>query len=132
MDPFARFRVHAADVQLTFNKSDWRCQEQTTEAWFAEAGVRLVEHFQTWALEQLPRKFRERIVHTSLTMEESCHASGGVKRVHLHAELTVQQRIDRTSVADFVFDGVQPHVDSSLFVRKVFMFMSQTASSARR
>ena len=46
----------------------------------------------------------------SRTLEESCHAAGDTKRVHLHAQLTFAQRIDRTSVADFVFEGVRPHV----------------------
>lgn len=57
-----------------------------------------------------PNKFQTTIQHTSLTLEESCHAAGDTKRVHLHAQLTFAQRIDRTSVADFVFEGVRPHV----------------------
>ena len=50
------------------------------------------------------------MVHVSLTLEESCHAADHVKRVHLHAQVTFRQRIDRTSVVDFVFEGVRPHV----------------------
>lgn len=104
------FRIHGADVQLTFNHAEWRSQDQETEAWFAQHGLHLVARFQTWALEVLPTKFQTTIQHTSLTLEESCHAAGDTKRVHLHAQLTFAQRIDRTSVADFVFEGVRPHV----------------------
>lgn len=86
------FRIHGQDLQLTFNHGPWRVQ------------------FQTWALEELPQKFRETILHMSLTLEESLHAAGDSKRVHLHAQITFKQRIDRTSVLDFVFEGVRPHV----------------------
>ena len=108
--PSQPFRIHGADVQLTFNKSSWRSQTQTTADWFASQGVRLVASFQTWALETLKQKFQEPILHVSLTLEESCHAAGGARRVHLHAQITFARRIDRTSVTDFMFDGVKPHV----------------------
>ena len=58
---------------------------------------------------ELPQKFREAIVHISLILEESLHAADDLERVHLHAQITFRQRIDRTSVADFVFQGVRPH-----------------------
>ena len=105
------FRIHGQDLQLTFNHGPWRAQDQNAEDWFASSqGVRLVARFQTWALEELPQKFRETILHMSLTLEESLHAAGDSKRVHLHAQITFKQRIDRTSVLDFVFEGVRPHV----------------------
>ena len=104
------FRIHGQDLQLTFNHGPWRAQNQNAEDWFASQGVHLVARFQTWALEELPQKFRETILHMSLTLEESLHAAGDSKRVHLHAQITFKQRIDRTSVLDFVFEGVRPHV----------------------
>ena len=106
----SQFRVHGADVQLTFNKASWIAEGEDIDNWFRQAGANLVSRFQTWALEDFPKKFRERILHTSLTLEESCQASGGQKRVHLHAQFTFATRIDRSGVADFVFDGVSPHI----------------------
>ncbi|CAE7542022.1 unnamed protein product [Symbiodinium natans] len=105
------FRIHGADVQLTFNKTSWRAPfEQCTETWFSSGGTLLVAQFQEWAMEILPPKFREPNKHISLTLEESCRAAEGTSRVHLHAQITFERRIDRTSVADFMFDGVRPHV----------------------
>ena len=103
-------RIHGADVQLTFNKAAWRSGGQEAETWFIESGTQLVARFQSWALEELPKKFREPIKHCSLTLEESGRAAGGVDRVHLHAQLTFARRIDRTSSKDFIFDGVRPHI----------------------
>ena len=103
-------RLHGQDVQLTFNHGPWRSQTASTDDWFASEGVLLVGRFQRWALETLPERFRETMVHVSLTLEESCHAADNVKRVHLHAQVTFRQRIDRTSVVDFVFEGARPHV----------------------
>ena len=111
-EPRQRFRVHGADVQLTFNEKSWIADGEDVDAWFQQAGVRLVARFQGWALEQFPRKFQERVLHTSLTLEQSCRASDGQSRVHLHAQFTFAGRIDRTGVSDFVFDGVYPHIVS--------------------
>ena len=97
-------------MQLTFNNTAWRSQDMSTEAWFAAAGVRLVADFQIWALQVLPQRFREPIVHVYLTLEESCHAAEEVKRAHLYAQITFGKRIDRTSLHDFVFDGVRLHI----------------------
>lgn len=108
--PRQRFRVHGADVQLTFNETSWIADGEDVDAWFQQAGVRLAARFQGCALEEFPRKFRERVLHTSLTLEQSCRASDGQSRVHLHAQFTIAGRIDRTGVSDFVFDGVYPHI----------------------
>ena len=107
----SRFRVHASDLQLTFNKASWIAADiAVVEQWFRQDGCNLAFRFQTWALEDLPARFRESLEHVSLTMEESCHSTQ--KRVHLHAQLTFASRIDRTSLVDFVFDGVQPHIEA--------------------
>ena len=108
--PRSWWRPRAASQQLTFNHGPWRSQTASTDDWFASEGVLLVGRFQRWALEALPERFRETMVHVSLTLEESCHAAENVKRVHLRAQLTFRRRIDRTSVVDFVFEGVRPHV----------------------
>lgn len=104
------FRVHGADAQLTFNKLGRRSQNQTTEEWFAAEGVVQVAEFRRWGTELVQQKFQERILHISLTLEESTHAGGDVKRVHSHARMTFEKRADRTSAADFAVDGVVPHV----------------------
>lgn len=106
-----RFRVHASDLQLTFNKASWIAADiEVVEQWFRQDGCNLAFRFQTWALEDLPARFRESLKRVSLTMEESCHSTQ--KRVHLHAQLSFASRIDRTSLVDFVFDGVQPHIET--------------------
>ncbi|CAE7816616.1 unnamed protein product [Symbiodinium sp. CCMP2592] len=71
------FRIHGQDLQLTFNHGPWRSQNENAEEWFASQGVHLVARFQTWALEELPQKFREPILHMSLTLEELNKARGG-------------------------------------------------------
>ena len=70
-----RFRIHAADVQLTFNKLGWRSQHQSTDEWFRMCGVELVRRFQAWGLEEVQQNFQEKIVHISLTLEESTQAA---------------------------------------------------------
>jgi len=98
-------------LQLTFNKASWIAADiEVVEQWFRQDGCNLAFRFQTWALEDLPARFRESLKHVSLTMEESCHSTQ--KRVHLHAQLSFASRIDRTSLVDFVFDGVQPHIET--------------------
>ena len=97
-------------MQLTFNHGPWRSQSASTDDWLASEGVLRVYRFQRWAVEISPERFRETMLHVSLTLEASGHAAENVKRVHLHAQLTFCQRIDRTSVVDFVFEGVRPHV----------------------
>ena len=104
------FRAHGQDFQLTFNKASWISPHTSVGVWFPEGGARLVAKFQAWALETFPQLFREPLQHTSLTLEESCHAAGGQNRVHLHAQFTFSRRVDRTSLNDFMFDGVRPHV----------------------
>ena len=84
-EPRQRFRIHGSDVQLTFNKTSWIADGEGVDAWFQQAGVRLVGRFQGWALDEFPGKFQERVLHTSLTLEQSCRASDGQSRVHLHA-----------------------------------------------
>ena len=103
-------RLHGQDVQLTFNHGPWRSRSASTDEWFASEGTLLVGRFQHWALESLPNKFRETMLHISLTLEESCHAAENAKRVHLHTQITFRQKIDRTSAVDLVFEGVRPHV----------------------
>ena len=89
----APFRVHGQDLQLTFNKADWISQGDSIHEWFEHAGVQLVAKFQKWALDMFPQRFREPLQHTSLTLEESCHAAGQQSRVHLHAQFTFARRI---------------------------------------
>ena len=78
--PAHRFRIHAADVQLTFNKSAWRLQELDTDEWFRKCGVGLVKRFQVWGVEEVQQNFQEKIIHISLTLEESSHAADGARR----------------------------------------------------
>ena len=106
------FRIHAADIQLTYNGS-WLPPNELASSWFERQGVRLVAAFQTWTLDHLPTVVQQRLKHVSLTLEESLHSTLGT-RVHLHAQLTFATRIDRTSTNDFVFQGVRPHVVSWL------------------
>jgi hypothetical protein len=47
----ASFRIHAADIQLTFNH-DWVPAQLSIDDWFDTLGVELVADFQTWALNE--------------------------------------------------------------------------------
>ncbi|CAJ1459714.1 unnamed protein product [Effrenium voratum] len=103
----ARPRVHAADIQLTFNH-DW-CQGDGVEVWFAGWGQELVQRLLTWAREEFPSRFApNRVAHTSLTIEQSM--SSHQPRVHVHCQFTFARRIDRTNYDCFKFGGLRPHV----------------------
>ena len=107
----AGFRIHAADIQLTFNCKSWVPAGQTVAEWWPISGTSLASSFLKWATVELPLRFREGIAHCSLTMEESLAA--GRPQVHLHAQITFKTRIDRTSTKDFAFLGIRPHVETN-------------------
>ena len=99
----ARPRVHAADIQLTFNH-DW-CQGDGVEVWFAGWGQELVQRLLTWAREEFPSRFApNRVAHTSLTIEQSM--SSHQPRVHVHCQFTFARRIDRTRLGCLVLKGL--------------------------
>jgi hypothetical protein len=102
-------RVHAADLQLTFNCSTWIAQNLSVEEWWPIGGVALAAAFQAWALGDFPSRFSEPVKHTSLTIEESLHAAA--PQVHLHAQFTFRSRVDRTGLDDFCFGPHRPHVE---------------------
>lgn len=102
------FRIHAADVQLTFNCKTWVPEGTTVAEWFEKGGVTLAGQFQHWALVTIRERFKEEVSHCSLTMEESLAAEK--PQVHLHAQLTFQTRIDRSSNQAFSFQDIRPHV----------------------
>lgn len=106
-----KFRVHAADAQLTFNNKNWVPEGSTLEAWWPVGGVALCNKFQTWASEEFPKRFKEKLRHTSLTMEESLRSGTAQGQVHLHAQFTWTFRIDKLDLAAFAFGGVKPHVE---------------------
>ena len=120
------FRVHCADIQLTFNHP-WIPEGQTAtgialeplvhfkqqacplyyptevDEWWTVAGHVLVQRYLEWAMQTFPDRFQERILHTSLTIEESMHAV--TPAIHLHAHFTFAKRVDRTQLLEkYLFD----------------------------
>jgi hypothetical protein len=106
-----KFRVNAADVQLTFNCRTWVPTGQQIEEWFANAGTVLVSRFQSWALDVFPKNFPQKLLHTTLTMEESLQAEQ--PQVHLHAQFTFDSKVDKCSVEPFMFEHIKPHVETN-------------------
>ena len=61
------------------------------------AGPSLIHEYLNWATVVFPTRFAEKLLHTSLTVEESTRAE--MPAVHLHAQFTFAKRIDRQLLA---------------------------------
>jgi hypothetical protein len=105
------FRVHNCDVQLTYNCSAWVPLDSTVSEWWPSGGVALATGLQRWAVEEFPRRFRERLSHTTLTIEESLRSRR--PQVHIHGHFTFKSRIDRTGIVDFMFGPHTPHIETN-------------------
>lgn len=103
-------RVHCCDVQLTFNHA-WVPQGSAVADWWSNAGLALAARFQLWASEEFPARFNEKLLHTSLTVEESLNSNE--PRVHLHAQFTWRTAIDRVNFDCFKFGAIKPHIEKN-------------------
>ncbi|CAE7530266.1 mcfG, partial [Symbiodinium microadriaticum] len=73
------------------------------DEWWTVAGHVLVQRYLEWATQTFPDRFQERILHTSLTIEESMRAV--TPAIHLHAQFTFAKRVDRTQLVEkYLFD----------------------------
>jgi hypothetical protein len=112
-------RVHAQDVQLTFNNASWIPAGLTADEWFrTQAAVILIDSFIEFGRTTFPSRFTEKLQHTTQTLEVSPKTIGtGEEKVHLHVQFTFHKAIDRTGLKDFMFGTIYPHVDACLHLR---------------
>ena len=97
-EPCRTCRVQGRDVGMTFNH-DWVPSGATVQEWWPNGGVAVVSAFQTWALRDLPARFRDnKLEHLSLTMEQRLRAPRGQSALARASYLLTVSRFEHNRI----------------------------------